>query len=50
MDSNCILGLTAPQEKTEHSHAHDARHIHTHNGTVGALQVSATLKGGALWW
>lgn len=33
MGSNCILGLTAPQEKTEHSRTH--KHTHTRDRRVG---------------
>lgn len=37
MGSNCILGLTAPQEKTKHSHAHTdtQTHTYTENRHVG---------------
>lgn len=48
MGSNCILGLTAPQEKTKHSRT-DRRtntYIHRTNMWVGALLVLwAMLKG-----
>lgn len=48
MGSNCILGLTAPQEKTEHSrtHRHTNTYIHRTDMWVGALLVlGANVKG-----
>lgn len=48
MGSNCILGLTAPQEKTKHSrtHRHTNTYIHRTDMWVGALLVlGAMLKG-----
>lgn len=41
MGSNCILGLTAPQEKTKHSRTH--KHIHTRNRRVGGWVLSWSL-------
>lgn len=41
MGANCILGLTAPQEKTKHSRTH--KHIHTRNRRVGGRVLSWSL-------
>lgn len=46
MGSNCILGLTAPQEKTKHSRTH--KHIHTRDRRVGGWMGGWVLSW-SLW-